>query len=105
MATGTIKRNNYVADVIINTGSSTSVTYTGSLDKYDFIYASMGAGTGSYASGIIPTSVIGSKNGLQLFVFGASGQFTARGNINFSTKTVTTTDVSYPVYMYGIRKA
>lgn len=97
--------NNYVADEIINTGSITSVTYTGNLDKYDFIYATMGAGTGVYASEIIPTSVIGSKNGLQLLVFGVSGQYTARGNVNFSTKTVTTTNASYPVYVYGIRKA
>lgn len=96
--------NNYVADEIINTGSSTSITYTDSLDKYDFIYVTMGAGTGVYASEIIPTSVIGLKNGLQIFVFGASGQYTARGNITFSTKTITTTNASYPVYMYGIRK-
>ena len=97
--------NNYVADEIINTGSSTSVTYTDNLDKYEFIYATMGSGTGVYASEIMPTSVIGLKNGLQITVFGASGQYKARGNIIFSTKTVTTTDTSYPVFMYGIRKA
>lgn len=97
--------NNYVADEIINTGSSTSVTYTDNLDKYDFIYAAMGAGTTAYASGIIPTSVIGLKNNLPLFVFGASGQYIASGTISFSTKTIITTNASYPVYMYGIRKA
>ena len=102
MAESIIKNSNYTYESIATTGSGTSVTYSVDESKYRFLFMTMGAGTAVYASGIFPVCMKNAKNNLQLFVFGASGQYVARGNLNINTKTLTTTDASYPAMLYGI---
>lgn len=102
MAESIIKNGNYTYELIATTGSGTSVTYQTDESKYRFLYMTMGAGTGAYASGILPVCMKNEKTNIQLFVFGVSGQYVARGNVNLNSKTLTTTDASYPAMLYGI---
>lgn len=93
------------SELIATTGTAQSVNVVADYSKYDFLYLSIGAGTGNYSSAILPVATFAVKKALVAYVFGLSGQFAARCNFDANTtpNTLATSDTSYPASLYGIK--
>lgn len=89
---------------IADTNGNTSEQYSVDISQYDFIILTLGSSTAAYGAITIPTSIKDLKYAFNCYAYNVSGQIVARGDVNFSTKTITTSAAAYNAMLFGIKK-
>lgn len=91
-------------ELIADTNGSTSANYNIDLAQYDEVVLTLGSSTAAYGAITIPTSIKDLKYTFNCYAYNVSGQIVARGDVNFSTKTITTSAAAYNAMLFGIKK-